>query len=123
MSDDALSGAHGGTEVGYVEIYQDRDWFGDPRMAVFTVYVDGSRAGSVALKSSIRLSLSPGIHRLRIRQWFFSSPDVPINVGPGQVIRLKADVPRQLPFPRRFLRMLAFSDALSLEPVGPDSLR
>jgi hypothetical protein len=102
--------------VGHVEIFQDRDWLGDPRMAAFTVYVDGSRFGKLALKSTIRFTLPEGVHRLRIRQFYFMSPTVTINVVSGQILRLKADIPR-VPLMARILKMLRLTRALDLSVV------
>lgn len=114
--------------VGYVEISQDRDWFGPPRRAAFAVYVDGSHFGTLAIKSTIRMTLPIGPHRLRIRQFYFMSPTVNINVESGQTLRLKADIPR-IPLLRRFLKMLRIFRALDLsilegkEEIGAQSVR
>jgi len=113
--------------VGQVEISQDRDWFGPPRRGAFAVYVDGSRFGTLAVKSTIRMTLPTGAHRLRIRQFYFMSPTVNVNVESGQTLRLKADIPR-VPLLRRFLKMLRIFGALDLsilegqEEVGTSSV-
>lgn len=113
--------------VGHVEISQDRDWFGPPRRGAFAVYVDGSHFGTLAIKSTIRMTLPIGPHRLRIRQFYFMSPTVNINVESGQTLRLKADIPR-IPLLRRFLKMLRISRALDLsilegkEEIGAQSV-
>jgi hypothetical protein len=118
MPDDAFIGAnHDDVQDGNVEIFQDRNWFGNPRMAAFAVYVDGSPVGTVTLKGSLLVSLTPGVHHLRVRQWFFVSPEVLITVQSGNVVRLKADVPREGPFIPRLIRMLNIFKALSLTEV------
>jgi hypothetical protein len=109
--------------VGHVEISQDRDWFGPPRRGAFAVYVDGSHFGTLATKSTIRMTLPIGPHRLRIRQFYFMSPTVNINVESGQTLRLKADIPR-IPLLRRFLQMLRISRALDLSILeGKEEIR
>lgn len=102
--------------VGYVEIFQDRDWFGIARRGAFTVYVDRSRFGSLALKSTIRIALPEGVHRLRIRQFYFMSPTVTINVVRDETLRLKADIPR-IPLLTCVLKMMRINRALDLSVV------
>ena len=58
---------------GYVEVFQHRTWFGDPTLAVFSVYVDKKRAGKVPLQSknhapSHTRSASPPDPSLVLRQ-------------------------------------------------------
>ena len=79
---------------GYVEVFQDRSWFGDPKLAVFSVYVDKKRVGKVPLQSSVRFPVAPGQHRLRVRQWYYGSRPVEVTVAAGETLRYRADVPR-----------------------------
>lgn len=80
---------------GFIEVYQDRAWFGDPKLAVFNVYLDKKRIGKVPLQSSVRLSVAPGQHRLRIRQWYYGSRPMDVTVAPGETKRFRADVPKK----------------------------
>ena len=90
--------------TGWVEIYQDRMWFGNPRQAAFAVYVDNRRVGKLPLNSSIKLHLPSGTHYIRIRQWYYLSPPTPVDVVAGRTVRIKADIPRT-PLLRRMGRM------------------
>jgi hypothetical protein len=115
-SDDIIDArAESAGQIGYVEIFQDRDWFGDPRLAAFVVYVDGARRGNLALKSMMKIQLPIGPHRIRIRQWYFMSPSLNVNVTTEETIRLKADILRA-PLLRGLLRMVFINRALELKP-------
>ncbi|MGA3149825.1 MAG: hypothetical protein ABSF33_20495 [Acidimicrobiales bacterium] len=104
--------------TGWVEIYQDRMWFGNPRQAAFAVYVDNRKVGKLPLNSSINLPLRSGTHYIRIRQWYYLSPPTPVDVVAGRTIRIKADIPRT-PLMRRMGRMLiAPTRCLVLTTVG-----
>jgi hypothetical protein len=104
--------------TGWVEIYQDRMWFGNPRQAAFAVYVDNRKVGKLPLNSSINLPLRSGTHYIRIRQWYYLSPPTPVDVVAGRTIRIKADIPR-IPLMRRMGRMLiAPTRCLVLTTVG-----
>lgn len=93
---------HPMSSVGWVEVHQDRTWFGtDPGLATFIVYVDRHRVGKVPLRSSLRIPLSTGRHQMRIRQWWYLSKPTQIDVCSGQVLQFRADIPRT-----RIVRML-----------------
>ncbi len=78
-------------------------WIGNPRMAGFTVYVDGKRAGVAPLGDTFSLQVEPGAHVVRVRFWYFLSPRVSLDARPGETRRFSADIPRKLPVWRRFL--------------------
>lgn len=104
--------------TGWVEIYQDRMWFGNTRQAAFAVYVDNRKVGKLPLNSSINLPLRSGTHYIRIRQWYYLSPPTAVEVVAGRTIRIKADIPRT-PLLRRMGRMLiAPTRCLVLTAVG-----
>src|SRR5581483_5101856 len=84
-----------GSAPGFIEVYQDRAWFGDPKLAVFNVYLDKKRIGKVPLQSSVRLSVAPGQHRLRIRQWYYGSRPIAVTIEPGETKTFRADVPNK----------------------------
>lgn len=97
-----------------VEVFQDRQWAGDPRLGTFTVYLDGRRAGIVRPLSKLQVDVEPGPHALRIRQWWYRSPAITVDVQGGEVLRLKADVPKG----RQGLRLLFHPSAsLVLAPA------
>jgi hypothetical protein len=99
------NGSNGQIETGWIEIYQDRLWVGRPSQAIFNVYVDKKSVGKVPLRSSLTVPVSPGTHRVRIRQWYFGSNPLEVKVSPGQVSTYRADVPRGEGL-RGFSRML-----------------
>jgi hypothetical protein len=108
-----------------IVVFQERDWFGDPRLGAFTVSVDRKQVGRVAVNGSSTFPVSAGTHTVRIRQWWYRSPSITLNVPSGADARLRADVPRSLSFLRRMGRFLfAPSACLVLEstsdaPEGP----
>jgi len=76
-----------------IEVFQDRQWAGDPRLGAFTLYLDGARAGLVRPLSKISVDVELGLHSLNTRQWWYRSPVITVEVEPGEVVRLKADGP------------------------------
>ena len=77
-----------------IEVFQDRQWAGDPRLGTFTLYLDGTRAGLVRPLSKLRVDVEPGPHSLKTRQWWYRSPVITVEVEAGEVVRLKADGPK-----------------------------
>lgn len=80
--------------TGTIEVFQDRQWAGDPRLGTFTVYVDGVRAGKVRPLDTVSFPVTGGTHSIRIRQWWYRSPTVTVAVDAGKRIRFRADAPR-----------------------------
>ena len=87
-------------------VFQDRSWFGDPRLGAFVLSIDGRRAGVVRVQDSLTVSLQPGQHALRIRQWWYRSPAVSLDVSAAQQVRLRADIDRTMGGFRRWLRFM-----------------
>jgi hypothetical protein len=103
-----------------IVVYQDRSWFGDPRLATFVMSVDGNRVGRVRLRSSVAFSVTPGQHLVRIGQWQYRSRSVVVNVKSGETVTLCADIPRDGHLIARILRgMVRPRSWLVLEPVPP----
>jgi hypothetical protein len=90
--------------TGTVVVFQDRMWFGDPRLGAFVVYVDGKRAGVAPVQGQLTVAVTPGVHRVRVRQWWYRSPLVEVAVAEREVVRLRADIPRSTAFPARMAR-------------------
>jgi len=82
-----------GSPEAAIVVFQDRNWSGDPRLAAFTVSVDGKKVGQATLGSSLRVPVSPGSHTVRIRQWWYRSPRITVEVSSGSNVKLKADAP------------------------------
>jgi len=94
-------------ESAKVELVNVREWVGDPRLGRFHLYVDGKRAGSARpLGGVCKTIVAPGAHRARVRHWWYFSPRISFAVAPNQVLRLTADIPRELSVPKRMTRFL-----------------
>lgn len=91
-------------EPATVVVFQDRTWFGDPRMGAFIVFLDGARVGVAPVQGQLELHVSPGLHSLRIGQSWFRSPRVNFDLGPGCHARFKADIPREVGLLPRFAK-------------------
>jgi hypothetical protein len=99
-------------------VFQDRLWVGDPRLGAFAVRVDGTRAGVAPIHGEVVVPVSPGQHTVRIGQWWYRSPNVTVTVPDSSVVRLRADIPTEVPLLRRWMRfMFRPSTALSLTPI------
>lgn len=85
-------------------VFQDRTWFGEPRMGAFTVYLDGAKAGMAPVQSAIELRVAPGRHSIRVGQSWFRSPQMLLDLATGSSVRLKADIPRDIPLLPRMAR-------------------
>jgi len=77
-----------------IAVFQDRDWYGDPRWAVFTVSVDRKRVGTVPLHDRVVVPVTSGEHTVRIRQWWYRSPPLTVEVEPGATLMLRGSVNR-----------------------------
>ena len=98
-----------------ITVFQDRSWFGDRRLGAFVLTVDGKRAGVVRVQGSLTVDVQPGQHVLRVRQWWYRSRAVRVDVQAAETVRLKAGVDRSVGFLRRWVRfMFKPSTALSL---------
>jgi hypothetical protein len=90
------------------------------RAAGSTVYLDGKRAGVAPLGETFSQQVQPGPHVLRVRLWYFLSPRVTIDMGPGDTRRLSADIPRTLPWWQKMSGLVDPFHWLSLEETtGP----
>jgi hypothetical protein len=97
-------------------VQTQRDWFGDPRLGTFTVYLDGNNAGKVAPRGRLVLSSTIGEHVVRVRQWWYLSPRLTVDLREGSPLVVEVDVSRRDSFIRRFLTfMFAPWRALSIE--------
>ena len=90
----------------YLEVVNAYGWLGDPRLGRFRVYVDGKAVGSAPVSGSLRVPVLPGPHVVRVRLRWYLSPSVDADAVPGQTVRLRADIARELSLLRRMARML-----------------
>ena len=87
-------------------MFQDRKWFGDPRLGSFVVYIDRKRAGVAAVGGELALDVARGRHEVRIRQWWYRSQSIEVSLEGDQVVRLRADIPRSMGFMRRMVQAI-----------------
>ena len=81
--------------------------------------VDSKRVGKVILHGECACQVVPGVHSVRIRQWWYRSPVVNVNVASGMTTRLRGDIPLSLSFLKRMAKFaLSPSSCLVLEPAG-----
>ena len=103
---------------GVLVVFQDRKWVGDLRLGAFTVAIDGVRTGVARVQGEVSAQVSPGRHTVRIRQWWYRSPSVDVDVPEGQTVRMRADVDMSVGRARRVGRMLLRpSRSLTLTPT------
>lgn len=104
-----------------VLVFQDRKWFGDPRLGTFVVIVDGRREGVAPVRGQVVVRVKPGVHRVRVRQWWYRSPELELTVPDGATVRLRADIPKQIGVGKRIARFIFKpSHSLTLTREGSD---
>lgn len=71
-----------------IEVTNDAFWYGDQRWGSLIVYVDGHRVGSAPPRGKTTIAVPPGTHVIRVRQWWYRSPEVTSLLEPGVMRRL-----------------------------------
>jgi len=89
-----------------IRVQHRRTWFGDERLGAFRLSLDGQQVGVVMPGETLDLAVTPGPHTLGIRQWWYRSPPLAVEVDPSEVVLLDADVDRSVGAFRRFLILL-----------------
>jgi hypothetical protein len=59
------------------------------RHSVYRFFVDGVEVGTIGSSSPLYFITTPGIHKLQCRFRFFSSPELKLNIKPGEIIYLR----------------------------------
>jgi hypothetical protein len=77
-----------------IVVENTRKWFGDQRLGAFHVALDGTRAGVASPGQQLDIACIPGPHTVRIRQWWYRSKPVTVDLRAGEVLRLVASTPR-----------------------------
>lgn len=77
-------------------IRNDYPWLLDPRWGRITVYVDGRKAGTAPVRGQVVVALPSGMHKVRTRLWWFTSPVTTIRVA-DEPVTLRTDVRRDKP--------------------------
>jgi hypothetical protein len=107
---------------GRILVESHRQWFGDQRLGTFRVSLDGVPAGKLLPEGSVDLACDPGVHIVRIRQWWYRSRPARVDVSAGETVALNADIPRDRNLVAR-LAVFMFTpfSALSLTVVANGS--
>jgi hypothetical protein len=79
-----------------IVVANDASWNGDQRLGTMTVYVDGRRVGSAPPEGKAVIAVTPGDYAARIRQWWYRSAVLTVNVGVGDRRRLAGNRPNGL---------------------------
>jgi hypothetical protein len=61
------------------------------RARAYQVVVDGAVKGVVRCGRELSLALPPGPHTVRVRLDWTGSDDLPVHLGPGATVRLRAE--------------------------------
>src|ERR1700690_2027807 len=102
-----------------IVVVNDYAWVLDPRMAAFTVAIDGLRVGKAPLGERLRWPVPSGQHTVRVQQWhYYKSRQLTVEVSPGASVVLRANKPTG-PAWKAILRLaLRPFSSLNLEPDG-----
>jgi hypothetical protein len=73
-------------------VFGNSQWFGDPRLGTVVVYVDGIKRGKVSPGDSLLITCEPGRHAVRVRQWWYMSPRIDVEMRPEQQTILKGSI-------------------------------
>ena len=92
--------------TGTVVVFQDRHWAGARWLGSFRVTIDRRPAGTVPVSSELTMEVTSGRHSVRVRQWWYRSPSLDIDVPGGGTIRLRADIARTAGAVQRMARMI-----------------
>jgi hypothetical protein len=121
MSDLPLDAALG-SERATIVVSNTQLWSGDQRLGAFYVTLDGLRAGVAFPGDRATISCAPGRHVVRIRQWWFKSDPVTVEVGPAQELHFVASGPRGGNAAARMITLLVRpSRSLKLDPRATGS--
>jgi hypothetical protein len=82
------------SEGGRITVESHRQWFGDQRLGTWTVYVDRNAIGKLSPEGVVECRCPTGIHVVRIRQWWYWSESVEVDVLEGLNAIFEADIPR-----------------------------
>lgn len=92
---------------GEIVFTSDRQWVGDPRFGSYVMYLDGRRAGVLRPRDRVAIPCESGPHRIRVRQWYYLSPTLDVNVAENESVVVQADLQdRQRSFLRRMATLM-----------------
>ena len=81
-------------------------WLGDPRLAKFSVYLDGRLQARLLPGTSTEISASPGEHCLHVAWHWNRSPDFVWLANPGERIDLDATIDMSASVWARMMKLL-----------------
>jgi len=107
----------------HIVVRTHRQWFGDPRLGTFVVYLDNERAGVLPPEGRLDLQCDPGDHVVRIRQWWYRSHPIRLCLLPAQSLNLNADIVRTGGLLIRMATLiLTPGRALTLDEISSDQV-
>lgn len=62
----------------------NRLWVMSAQSGTFAVYLDGKRVGRLKPVDVVKITCSPGTHRISVRQWWYRSRPVSFSIESGQ---------------------------------------
>lgn len=71
-----------------------RSWVGNQKRGAVHVSLDGHNEGTALPNDRLVLSCAPGLHRVRVRQWWYRSAPLNVEVQPREELELVADRPK-----------------------------
>jgi hypothetical protein len=89
-----------------IEIFTNRDWYADPRLGEYIVYLDGHNVGRVHRPGRLLIPCESGDHVLRVRQWWYLSARHPFRIHDGERLSIEADLTHRDSLLRRFLQLM-----------------
>src|SRR5437016_5981339 len=102
---------------GTIVVVNRQAWSGDQRLGAFQVAVDRQEVGVAFPLDRLRIPCAPGVHTVRLRQWWFRSPPVEVTLQGGDEVRLAADGPIGRSFLRR-MAVLTFRPSQALRLIA-----
>jgi hypothetical protein len=92
---------------GGIEVVNRYQWVANPRQGRLRVSIDGKSAGFAPLEGSLRATVAPGNHTVRISLWrWYWSRRVDVDVQAGSTVVLEGDIDRSATVLKRMADML-----------------
>ena len=89
-----------------VEVWTKRNWHANPRLGELIAYLDGRNVGRLPRPGRLLVPCESGDHMLRIRQWWYLSPRLPLALADGEQVTIEADFACQDSLSSRFVRFM-----------------
>ena len=89
-----------------LEVWTNRNWHANPRLGELIVYLDGRNVGHLPRPGRLLVPCDSGDHTLRIRQWWYLSPQLPLTLSDGEQVTIEADFACRDSLSSRFFRFM-----------------